>query len=187
MSESLEPLSKPLLRIDGKGNISFIDGLTTDEEFVVLMSHNGKIKGDIVFSSDHHELIEYVQEMRRFKLNGIDLQHEGISILAEDCFLTSLRGTRCKFSSHNLIWNPDAINKRTSKELSIRLSLVNVYATFRVQVETRLGTLHLQQYEGHEELERLMSNYRVPLTTSVLSLHIKTDGSKTIEDILNRQ
>jgi hypothetical protein len=34
-------------------------------------------------------------------------------------------------------------------------------------------------------MEQLMSNYRVPLTTSVLSLHIDTNGSKTIGDISN--
>jgi hypothetical protein len=73
--------------MDGKGSISFINGLTTDEDFVVMMSHNGKIEGDIIFSSDHLELLGYVQEMRRLLLNGIDLQHEGISILAEDLLL----------------------------------------------------------------------------------------------------
>lgn len=183
MSESLELLSKPFLSINGKGSISFNDGLTTNEEFVIMMSHNGKIIGDIHFSTDHLELLGYVQQMRRFKLNGIDIQHKGI--LADDCFLTSLDGKHCKFSSHTLMWNPDILMKKTSKELSVRLSLVNVYDTSIIQVETTLGTLDLRQYQGHKELEKLMSNYRVPLITSILSLHIHADGSKTIEEISN--
>ncbi len=75
-SKSLESLSKPFLQIKGEGTVSFYNGLSSHVQFTVTMLPNGKINGVLVFPSNHLELFEYMEKMKRFTLRGVDVEDE---------------------------------------------------------------------------------------------------------------
>jgi hypothetical protein len=180
---SLDILTRQFLSFTGKGKVSFNDGVDRDVDFSINLTHNGRIQGNLEFSSVDLVIMSYQLQAKKFSFTGVDDDNKK-TILAEDCMLTSYEGRNCRFSTHRINWDPYEIRRTTQKELSIRFSLVNVYETLRVHVQTRLGAIKLHQYENYKELEKLMRNYKIPLITSVASLYIKDTNNKKIEDIL---
>jgi hypothetical protein len=180
---SLDILTRQFLSFKGKGKVSFNDDVERDADFSINLTHNGRIQGNLEFSSDDPLLLSYSLQSKKFSFTGIDDDNKK-TILAEDCMLTSYEGRSCRFSTHRINWDPNVIRRTTKKELSLQFSLVNVYETFQVHVQTKLGTIDLKQYKSHLELEKLMSNYKIPLITSVAELYIKDTNNKKIEDIL---
>ncbi len=180
---SLDILTRQFLSCKGKGKVSFNDGVDRKVDFSINLTHNGRIQGSLEFPSDDPILISYQLQTKKFNFTGVDDDYKK-TILAEDCMLVSYEGRTCRFSTHRIKWDPCEIRRTTTKELSIRFSLVNVYETLGVYVQTNLGVIKIHQYESYKEMEKLMRNYNIPLITSVASLYIKDTKNKKIEDIL---
>lgn len=82
------------------------------------------------------------------------------------------------FQLINLCGILNQLEKTTKKQLSLKLSLVNVYSTFRVQSKTKFDIVSLRHYERYQELEQLMREYKISLITSALTLPLKGIGRK---------
>lgn len=179
---SLDIIAKPFLVTKGKGFVNFHDGFKKAVNFSINLLHNGKVRGELDFSTIHMELIGYILENKQFSFAGID--SDGNTISSKNCILSSIDGKDCNFYPFEVHFNHRVLKREPSQKLYFQFSLLNVYAPLSVRVKTDYGDMYLQQYQNYADIDRLMTEYKIPLITSLLTLPIQADGNKPIKEIL---
>jgi hypothetical protein len=116
---SLDILTRQFLSFSGKGKVSFNDGVERDVDFSINLTHNGRIQGNLEFTSVDLMLISYQLQAKKFSIIGVDNDNKK-TILAEDCVLTSYEGKNCRFSTHRINWDPNEIRRTTKKDLIVQ-------------------------------------------------------------------
>lgn len=175
--------------LNGIGTVRFDSSEDiTNAKFDLFLHYNGKITGNLEFDNPNDSLFGYLRKMEEFNLEG-EIASSNKKIVAERCVLTSLTDSssqpKSRFKTHNVLISAESIKRKPTGDFLIEFGLLNVYETFRVIVETKVGTIYLSHYQGIEEFNQLMLLYHIPLITSVAKLQIKADGSKTLEEILD--
>jgi hypothetical protein len=188
---------KNFFEYDGEGTVKFDnDEQVMRVKFNLLLLYNGKITGQLNFDKQYTSLLSFLKEVREFTLDGvIKISDKKFRLIAERCVLGSHKSSvldsyshpESRFSAHNVLFSNESMNmdKKPTGEFLIEFGLVNVYETFRVIVDTSIGTIYLQHLESIRELNRIMLTYHIPLITSVAKLEMKPDGTKTLQEILN--
>jgi hypothetical protein len=162
-------------------------------KFDLFLLYNGKITGQLKFDRPYTSLFSFQKELREFALDG-EIMSSGkkLRLIAERCCMGSYNNSESgsyscqesRFSADNVLFPAASMDTKPTAEFYIEFGLVNVYETFRVIVDTNIGTIYLQHSESIKELNRIMLTYHIPLITSVAKLVIKPDGTKTFQEIL---
>lgn len=193
MSTLQEIISKPLFETVGSGKAIYEDGFEVDTNFTLHVLSNGSVIGELELpTTEYSQIFTRMNKGNFFILKG-KTSHNNEKITMEKAYLTgtntkfgtesSLKG---RFSAFNVTINPDSLKSSTNLELVIQFGLINVYQTFRVIVDTKLGELQLAHHDKIEELERLMQYHKLPLITSSAELFVKPDSSQLLGDIVDK-
>lgn len=100
--------------------------------------------------------------------------------------MTSVTEIGGKLTFQSLEIFPKSLDTKPQKELYLHASVLNMYQTRNVSVETSIGQLLVRHYEGIEQSENIMRMYDTPLVTSFLQICITPNGSETIGDISSK-
>lgn len=184
-----EIISKPFLEVNGTGKIIFDDELQTDGSFIITLYANGTVQGFLELQSVDTAVYKKVHNSPVFfSIKGIT--SADIPILVEKCSLLGVEtifntaSLKINFRPTTVISNPNMEETKPSKGLSIRFTLLNMFETLGVSVDTSMGTLTLSNFENSKELENLMDLYKLSLITAVGDLDVKPNGSNTLKELV---
>ena len=184
---------KNFFEYNGQGTVRFEnDEEIMNVEFDIFLLYNGKITGQLKFDKPYTSLFGFQKELREFIIDGVIVSlGKRFNLKAEGCVLDSLKSSlldslshpESRFSSHNVLFYNEStdMDKKPTREFLIEFGLVNVYETFRVVIDTDIGTIYLQNLPSIKELNRIMLTYHIPLITCAATLD---DGQKRFKKSL---
>ncbi len=191
-------LFKPIFETKGTGTVQFKNGSQTPASFHLSLLTNGITLGEIAFPpsflSEFNKLMT-LNKVNEFSLNGMaDLNDQKLSISMLNCFLTAFSmssgqvglNLKSEFFIGLVILSEESMTSQPSNELIIQFTLTNIFQTFRVSVETDLGRLELRHFKDVIDLDEVMRNYRMQLITSLAILNVSTDGTTTLDTIIDK-
>lgn len=182
--------SKPFLEFKGCGTILFDDGIQSSGNFVIQLLASGESIVELEFDKSNPNVSIPISKGTNFTIKGkttdnFDVTLTSFYIISHDEKFPDWE-LKIKFKPKKVILDNQFENTKPTKELMIRSYLINVQQTFRIEVDTELGKLQLVHFERIEENEKLMRLYHLPLITSALEFTFGTDGTKSVDEIVNK-
>lgn len=188
---------KPRLERKCSADVTLKDGSTTNAEVQFRALQNGDLEGDLSFPASFlvkFSEISTSKAVGEFEMKGkMTIDGRTQTVHFSKCYLTTFRMSSgpseisigSGFRAQEIAFNPEALEQKPSRQLLLGYDIGNVFQTFRVIVETRLGELSLAHYEGIEKLCDLMRIYGTPLMTSAVQLVVRPDGTKTLREVID--
>jgi hypothetical protein len=173
------------------------DGLSANVNFIIKTLQNGKSIGNLDFVTFDLLIDNYFRDMKKFSLHGKWNDNNG-NIMAYECCPTSLSSpmaianskmtismAKGEFQTDNVVFFPEALDKKPERELRIQFGVINVHRIKRVQVDTKLGNLVLANYRGIDERIITMRSYNIPLITSAIDIFLNQNSFQTVRHVVD--
>ena len=188
MSSLNEIISEAKYEVKGNARITFTSGEEGTVEFTISMMNNGVTTGNLIFVPVDMKFTILLSKNEDFVLDGTT--SDGHNLFAPECHIIKSNqkygkepSLKVTFHAYKVILDKENLSKKSSKQLLINCSVVNVSQTLPITVNSDFGELTLINYKGIEELDKIRRSHRISLITSGLHLLPKIDTSSTLENI----
>jgi hypothetical protein len=176
-------VDKSLIEFQCVGKVVFVSGEEFQATFSVRQLAEGSIVGVVDFVKPDEDMLMKLSlgHFGEFNAEGVESKDRS-TVRVERCFFT--RGW--EFMAFLVTVNPEALDRRIEREVHALLDVTNVRRTFRVILETPLGTLQLAHDPEIGELEWVMDSMGISLVTSQVQIFAESAAGMSVRQLIER-
>jgi hypothetical protein len=182
---------EPLVEYSCTGKAIFKSGQTVDSEFSVKQLRDGSIVGEVKISGleTGTALDLGLSDVGGFALEGLEHKYDS-TIRVEDCYFTRRQpgatGLYAEFIAGDVIISRELLDRKLARSARVLFSITNMYKTFRVIVDSPLGTMQIEHDPDIDSLERLMTHQRISLVTSYIEIFADNAPGMTVKELMEK-
>ena len=130
-----------------------------------------------------------LSDVGKFTLDGVERKYSS-TIHVEGCYFTTQQpgptGLYAEFIAEDVTVNHDLLDRKLVRPARVLFSITNMYKTFRVIVDSPIGTMQIEHDADIDKLENLMIHQRISLVTSCIEIFAEKAAGMTVKELMER-